>query len=80
MVRYIPEAKQHTKIVIRNYSGDGSTTTFAITEGMTNEKLQVSFNGLSQTPGIDFTVVNSNVIMGTAPAFSDLITITEMPV
>lgn len=80
MVRYIPEAKQHSKIVVRNYNGDGSTTTFAITEGMTNNKLQVSFNGITQTAGVDFTVVGSNVVMGGAPAFSDVITITEMPI
>jgi hypothetical protein len=80
MVRYIPEAKKASGVVIRNYDGDGSTTTFAITEGMTVNKLQISLNGITQTAGVDFTVVASNVVIGGAPAFSDVLTITELPI
>lgn len=80
MVRYIPEAKKATGIVIRNYNGDGSTLTFAITQGMTTNKIQVALNGLSQSPGVDFTVVGSNIVFTGAPAFSDVITVTEMPI
>ena len=81
MVRYIPENKTAAGINIVSHSGDGSTTTFAITSGMTTNKLQVSLNGLIQSPGTDFTVVGSNVIFGAgAPEVTDTITITELPI
>jgi hypothetical protein len=80
MVRYIPEAKKAAGIVIRNYNGDGSTTTFAITEGLTNNKIQVSLNGITQSAGVDYTVVGSNVVISGAPAYSDIVTISELPI
>ena len=50
------------------YTGNGSTTTFAIASNQTTNNVLVFENGVSQTPISDYSVVGSNVVFTTAPA------------
>ena len=51
-----------------NYTGDGTTTAFAIANNQTTNNVLVFENGVSQTPISDYSVVGSNVVFTTAPA------------
>ena len=50
------------------YTGNGTTTTFAIANNQTTNNVLVFENGVSQTPISDYSVVGSNVVFTTAPA------------
>jgi hypothetical protein len=50
------------------YTGNGSTTTFAVTSGITVDNVLVMENGVVQEPTQDYTVSGSNVVFTTAPA------------
>ena len=62
------------------YSGDGSTTSFAITGGHTAFSVLVFLNGVCQVPGTDYTVTGNAVdfSVGTPPATGDTIQIREL--
>lgn len=80
MVRYINEKDRPTEILGRTGTGDGSTTTFTVTQGMTVAKVVVSVNGVIQRPTTDYTISGTTLTFGTAPAASDKVDIKELPV
>ena len=62
------------------YTGNGATTSFAISPGHTAYSLLVFLNGVCQRPGTDYTV-NANAVdfsVGTTPQTGDNIQIREM--
>ena len=66
--------------VNRTYTGDGSTTMFAITAGATASSLIVSENGLMQRPTTDYTTSGSSLTFITAPSSGVIIQIRELGV
>jgi len=80
MVRYINGKDRPTEINVRSYTGDGSTTGFTVTQGMTVDKVMVTENGVLQKPTDDYTISGTTLTMGTAPAVSVQLIIREMPV
>jgi hypothetical protein len=71
-----------SKYQVRSYSGNGSTTSFAITAGHTSKSVMVFLNGVCQLPDVAYTVSGSNVIFGAgdAPSSTDTIEIREFPI
>ena len=65
--------------VSRTGTGDGSTTTFTVTSGVTVSNTMVFINGLHQRPTTDYTISGTTLTFGTAPAASDRIDIRELP-
>ena len=62
------------------YTGNGNTTSFAISPGHTAYSLLVFLNGVCQRPGTDYTV-NANSVdfsIGTTPQTGDNIQIREL--
>lgn len=53
--------------VSRTGTGDGSTTTFTVTNGVTVASTLVSINGIIQTPTTDYTISGTTLTFGTAP-------------
>jgi len=65
--------------VVRAYTGDGSTTGFAVTATKTDvQEFLVFVNGVFQRPTTDYTVSSGTLTFGTAPASSDAVTIKEL--
>ena len=65
--------------VVRAYTGDGSTTDYAVTSTKTQvEEFLVFVNGVFQRPTTDFTVSSGTLTFGTAPTSGDVITIKEL--
>jgi len=62
----------------RSYTGDNTTTTFAVTSGVTSNSIIVTENGIIQQPGVDYYVSGSNVIFTTAPSSTISIGIREL--
>ena len=65
--------------VSRTGTGDGSTTDFTVTDGVTVAQCIVSINGVLQTPTTDYTISGTTLTFGTAPEASDAIQIRELP-
>lgn len=65
---------------VRSYTGDGSTTGFTVTQGMTVEKVIVTKNGLTMEPTTDYTISGTTLTMNITPLAGDQINITELPV
>lgn len=63
----------------RDYTGDGSTTTFTVSDGVTENNLLVMNEGLVLLPGTDYTVSGTNLTLTTAPSAGDFIDIRELP-
>jgi len=80
MVRYINGKDRPTEVNVRTNTGDGSTTGFTVTQGMTESKVIVTVNGLIQEPTADYTISGTTLTMGTAPNSSDDVNIIELPV
>lgn len=80
MVRYIQAKDRPTEINVRTGTGDGSTTGFTITQGMTVDKVIVTLNGLVQKPTTDYTISGTTLTFGTAPADQDSVVIRELPI
>ena len=65
--------------VVRAYTGDGSTTGYAVTSTKTQvEEFLVFVNGVFQRPTTDYTVSSGTLTFGTAPTNGDVITIKEL--
>jgi len=62
---------------VRNYTGDGSDTTFTVTSGADIDNLLVFLNGVYQRPS-DYSVSGTTLTFDTAPANGDVITIKEL--
>ena len=62
------------------YSGNGSTTSFAISAGHTAYSVLVFLNGVAQIPGVDYTVTGNAVdfSISSAPQQNDTIQIREL--
>ena len=65
--------------VNRTATGDGSTTGFTVTDGVTATQCIVTINGIVQTVTTDYTVSGTTLTFGTAPEASDAIQIRELP-
>ena len=64
----------------RNYTGDGSDTTFTVTSGATVDSVVVTENGIVQRPTNDYTISGTTLTFTTAPATGVAIQIRELPV
>ena len=65
----------------RNYTGDGSDTTFTVTNGTTVDSVIVTENGVVQKPTTDYTISGTTLtFQGGAPADGVAIQIRELPV
>ena len=65
--------------VSRTGTGDGSTTTFTVTNGTAVANVLVFLNGVIQRPTTDYTISGTTLTFGTAPAASDRIDVRELP-
>ena len=63
----------------RTGTGDGSTTTFTVTNGATVNDVLVFENGVCQKPTTDYTISGTTLTFGTAPASGVNIVIRELP-
>ena len=80
MVRYINGKDRPTEINVRSMTTDGSTTGFVITQGMTEDKVMVTLNGVVQSKSADFSISGTTLTMVVAPESTDDLVIREMPV
>ena len=65
----------------RNYTGDGSDTTFTVTNGATVDSVIVTENGVVQKPTTDYTISGTTLtFQGGAPDDGVAIQIRELPV
>ena len=62
---------------VRNYTGDGSDTTFTVSSGSDIDNLLVFLNGVYQRPS-DYSVSGTTLTFDTAPISGDIITIKEI--
>ena len=65
--------------VTRNYTGDGSDTTFTVTSGTAVDNVLVMENGVVQKPTSDYTISGTTLTFTTAPATGVAIQIRELP-
>jgi len=63
----------------RTATGDGSTTGFTVTSGVTVNDVLVTENGVLQAPTSDYTISSTTLTFGTAPASGVAIVIRELP-
>jgi hypothetical protein len=64
-----------------SYTGNGATSSFAISSGHTSFSVIVLLNGVMQMPTVDYNVSgNAVVFVGTPPATGDTIQIRELPI
>ena len=80
MVRYINGKDNPTEIKVRAMTADGSTKTFTVTQGMTEDKVIVTLNGVTQSNSADYSISGTTLTMVVAPAVSDDLIVREMPV
>ena len=64
----------------RTATGNGSTTNYTVTSGMTVDTVLVTENGVLQAPTTDYTISGTTLTFGTAPASGVNIVIRELPV
>ena len=62
----------------RTATGDGSTTGFTVTSGVTVNTALVFLNGVCQVPTTDYTVSSTTLTFTTAPVSADAIQIREL--
>ena len=62
----------------RTATGDGSTTGFTVTSGVTVNTAFVFLNGICQVPTTDYTVSSTTLTFTTAPVSGDAIQIREL--
>jgi hypothetical protein len=65
--------------VNRIYAGDGVTTEFVVTAGVTADSIIVSDNGIVQRPVTDYSVTGSTITFTVAPLTGSSIQIREIP-
>jgi len=64
----------------RRYTANGTSNTFVITDGFTQDTILVFENGITQVPGTDYTVIGNIVYLATAPAANIVVQIRELGV
>ena len=65
--------------VQRTFTGDGSTNTFTVTSGVTQENTLVIVNGISMMAGTDYTISGTTLTFSTTPTVGDNIDVRELP-
>ena len=65
--------------VTRTGTGDGSTTGFTVTNGVTVDDVLVTENGVLQAPTSDYTISSTTLTFASAPASGVAIIIRELP-
>ena len=65
--------------VQRDYTGDGSTVAFTVTDGVTADNILVIIEGLVMLPGTDYSVSGATMTLTTAASPGDKIDIRELP-
>tara|TARA_B100000902_G_C27061405_1_gene789291 strand:- start:74 stop:670 length:597 start_codon:yes stop_codon:yes gene_type:complete len=78
-VKYIETSNIVKATVHRVYTGDGSDTTFAVTDGVTVSNTIVVVEGLTMLPTTDYTISGAVLTFTTAPSVNDKIDIRELP-
>jgi len=78
-VKYIQTSNIVKSTVQRDYTGDGSTTTFTVTDGVTVDNTLVIIEGLTMLPTTDYTISGTTLTFTTAPSANDKIDIRELP-
>ena len=63
----------------RTATGDGTTTDYTVTSGVTVDDVLVTENGVLQQPTTDYTISGTTLTFGTAPASGVKIVIRELP-
>ena len=79
VVKNIAASNVVASTVQRDYTGDGSTTAFTVTSGVTADNILVIVEGLVMLPGTDYTVSGTTCTLTTAPSPNDKIDIRELP-
>jgi len=78
-VKYIQTSNIVKSTVQRDYTGDGSTTTFTVTDGVTVDNTLVMVEGLTMLPTTDYTISGTTLTFTTAPSANDKIDLRELP-
>ena len=78
-VKYIQTSNIVKSTVQRDYTGDGSTTTFTVTDGVTVDNTLVIIEGLTMLPTTDYTISGTTLTFTTAPSANDKIDLRELP-
>ncbi len=78
-VKYIQTSNIVAATVQRDYTGDGSDTTFTVTSGVTADNILVMVEGLVMLPATDYSVSGTTLTFTTAPSVGDKIDIRELP-
>ena len=78
-VKYIQTSNIVKSTVQRDYTGDGSTTTFTVTDGLTVDNTLVMVEGLTMLPTTDYTISGTTLTFTTAPSANDKIDLRELP-
>ena len=78
-VKYIQTSNIVAATVQRDYTGDGSDTTFTVTSGVTADNILVMVEGLVMLPATDYSVSGTTLTFTTAPSVGDKIYIRELP-
>ena len=78
-VKYIETSNIVKATIHRVYTGDGSDTTFAVTDGVTVSNTIVVVEGLTMLPTTDYTISGAVLTFTTAPSVNDKIDIRELP-
>jgi hypothetical protein len=68
-----------TQFINRNFTANGSVSTFTVTNGVTADSIFVTVNGVIQRPTIDYTVSGVTLTMLDTPAANDVVTVREIP-
>jgi len=63
----------------RTATGDGTTTDYTVTSGVTVDDVLVTENGVLQQPTTDYTISGTTLTFGTAPASGVKIVLRELP-
>jgi len=63
----------NTTITDQQFTGDGTTTTFTLSETASQSSILVSINGVGQLPGVAYTVTGNSLTFTQAPVVSDAI-------
>ena len=80
MVRYINGKDRPTEIITRAPTCDGSTVGFTITQGMTEDKVIVTLNGVTQSKSDDFSISGTTLTMVSAPLSGSEISVRYLPI
>ena len=62
----------------RTFTGNGTSNTFALTEGFNKDTVLVFENGVAQMPTIDYDIVNDSLVFTTPPAANIVVQVREL--